>query len=163
MNRNLLLFIFIIFVCKDIYSQDPALQINIIQRILPGPNPDVVYQITGNRFYIYHVKTWKADKKVRIFAKRLSQIDLDSLTSKINISKINELSNNYSGNSLDGINWTFKLKLEKFQKEVYLDNYYLPELDVILTELNKRLPNKYREINFNYFNIKNEYLEKNKR
>jgi len=50
------------------------------------------------------------------------------------------------------------IKLDKFEKEIFLDNYYLPEIDKVLLELNKRLPDKYRQITFDYLNIKKKFF-----
>jgi len=50
------------------------------------------------------------------------------------------------------------IKYGGFEKEIFLNNYYLPEIDEVLLELNKRLPDEYRQISFDYFNIKKDFL-----
>jgi len=132
-----------------------------MQRILPGPNPDVVYQLSDNKLNIYHIDIWKKFKignKKLIYNKRLESAEIDSIVKHINISRIQELNNTYSGQWIDGINWTVTIKLDRFEKEIFLNNYYLPEIDEVLLELNRRLPDKYRQISFDYFNIKKEFL-----
>jgi hypothetical protein len=164
MYRNILVFLLIIYAyipanCQE--NKTNKLYIYFRQRILPGPNPDVVYQLSDNKLNIYHVDIWKKFKignKKPIYSKRLKSAEIDSIVYHLNISSIQELNNTYSGQWIDGINWTVTIKLDKFEKEIFLNNYYLPEIDEVLLELNSRLPDEYRQISFDYFNIKKEFL-----
>ena len=110
---------------------------------------------------VYHVdiyKKFRIRNKKLIYSKKLKSADTDSIVNHINLSSIQGLNNTYSGNWIDGINWTVTIILDKFEKEIFLENYYLPEIDEVLLELNRRLPDKYRQINFDYFNIKKKFL-----
>jgi len=164
MHRFLFIFLLIIFACIPANCQENksnCLYIYFIQRILPGPNPDVVYQLSDNKLSIYHADIYKKVRirnKKLIYSKRLKSAEIDSIVNHINLYSIQGLNNTYSGNWFDGINWTVTIKLDKFEKEIFLDNYYLPEIDKVLLELNKRLPDKYRQITFDYLNIKKKFF-----
>jgi len=164
MHRIIFVFLLIVFAyipanCQE--NKTNNLYIYFMQRILPGPNPDVVYQLSDNKLNIYHIDIWKKFKignKKLIYSNRLKSAEIDSIVNHINISSIQVLNNTYSGKWIDGINWTVIIKYGGFEKEIFLNNYYLPEIDEVLLELNKRLPDEYRQISFDYFNIKKDFL-----
>lgn len=59
---------------------------------------------------------------------------------------------------MDGVSWTFVIQDGIHKKTIFLENYYLPQLNTILLKINGVLPSRYKLINFNLFGIKEKYL-----
>ena len=127
---------------------------SITQTLLPGGQQFeyeykngvlTVYEIfqTGNSITFNHRK--KAEYSKNVTKYRIAT--LDSIINKTNIFQFDSI---YSEPMIDGVSWTFLFQVNGLEKNIYLDNYYLAELDPLLTFINSILPVKKRLITFDF-------------
>ena len=129
-------------------------KISISQQILPGSNPDYIYKLSDKKIRIYKSKTLL---RYKLFSQRLDKIQTDSLLLLVKNAYVFNLDSNYDSGSLDGINWTFEIKIINQYKEIRLDNYYLKQLGDIVDFINRQIPQKKICISFDFFNIRNDF------
>jgi len=77
----------------------------------------------------------------------LQKAKLDSIIFNLNVDKLNS---RYNRTNLvfDGTHWNFNFKIDNKEKEIFLDNYYLAQLDNFVRFLNSILPEKAQIISF---------------
>ena len=89
-------------------------------------------------------------------SQRLDKNQTDSLRLLVKNAYIFNLGSNYDSGLLDGINWTFEIKINNQYKEVRLDNYYLKQLGDIVDFINRQIPQKKVCISFDFFFTRND-------
>ena len=167
-KTKIIVLVLLLISCRLLGQTDNSddLMIKINQEISPGANPEIIYEINKKKLSIYKIaygKNSKLTKKKKIYSDKLDEKFIDTLIFKIDNSDIAIFDSTYSSGVLDGIWWKYEIKTTKTKKEIYLDNYYLPELGLVLDFINNRIPQKYRLIKFEYLGIKDRFTDdKNK-
>jgi len=138
-------------------------KISIEQQILPGSNPNYIYKIKNNNIKI--IKKQPIFNSLiylsyEIYSMRLDRNQTDSLRLVLKNANIFILDYSYDSGSLDGINWTFKIRINKQFKEVRLDNYYLKELGDIVDFMNRQIPKKKVCVSFDFLGTRNDFTNK---
>ncbi len=128
-------------------------KISIRQQILQGPNPDYIYKLSEKKIRIYKSKSFL---RYRLFSQRLDKNQTDSLRLLVKNAYIFNLGSSYDSGSLDGINWTFEIKINNQYKEIRLDNYYLKQLGDIVDFINRQIPKNKACISFDFFGTRND-------
>lgn len=142
---------------QDKQTDYDDLTISITQQILPGPNPDFIYKISDQKVKIYKSRF---GIRHRIYKERFDKIESDSLLMLIKNANLLTLGSDYNSGSLDGINWTFEIRINKKYKEIRLENYYLKELGDIVDFVNRKIPDDKNCISFDFFDTRNDFKNK---
>ncbi len=128
---------------------------------MPSPNPDLIYEIKHHRIRVIKIVegNWFTICHRRyLYSYRLSENFVDSLRLSIQEQDLMHLDSSYASSVMDGVSWTLVIQDGTHKKTIFLENYYLSQLDTILLKINGAIPSRYRLINFNLFGIKEKYL-----
>ena len=111
-----------------------------------------------------HISEYKYDNNKLVIlenSKKIKQIKIDEIQSDdlariIESINIDSLQERYTRENIifDGVNRTFIFEKDNKQKKVFLDNYYLEELDELLRFINNKIPEQKKLISYG-----NKYLK----
>ncbi len=140
-------------------NQCNSLSFTITERILPG-GTQYEYEYWNGQLSVYEVpqvsiivydnnlrEPSPEKRKYKIKLKNSQILSVDSIVKSINPMNLDSI---YSTATIDGMNWTLQFKLEGRTKKIFLDNYYLAQLEPLLKYLNELLPRDKRLITFDF-------------
>jgi hypothetical protein len=145
-----------------LYSQNEIKidnEIKITQTLLPGGNPKFQYEVNNRLLIVEKINVkWDdnqyVEKSKRIFRRKLTNDQINEIDSIIKNADLDNLDSTYYSAVMDGVIWIYDFKWGETSKKIELGNYYLDNLDQILTYINNLLPENKRFISFEIFNIK---------
>jgi hypothetical protein len=144
-------------------NQSYSLSFTITERILPGGTQFEyeyydgilsVYEVPQISIIIHDDKVREPSQengKYRVKLKSSQILSVDSIVRTINPMNLDTL---YSSATIDGVNWTLQFKLRGETKKIFLNNYYLAQLDPLLNYINELLPRDKRVITFDFVSKK---------
>ena len=88
---------------------------------------------------------------MRVSAKKINSKDKVSIETLINHIATTDYKANYYEPVLDGVNWTFILKIQNIEKKIRFDNARLTEFEELIRLLNNSLHNSKKYISMKIF------------
>lgn len=144
-------------------NQFCSLSFTITERILPG-GTQFEYEYCDGILSVYEVpqisiiihddkvrESSQENEKYSVKLKSSQILSVDSIVRTINPMNLDTL---YSSATIDGVNWTLQFKLRGETKKIFLNNYYLAQLDPLLKYINELLPRDKRVITFDFVSKK---------